>query len=65
MKEYKAISPSMKDQWSGNTLRRFFFSHLPAPMRSSIHVVVVATARCVVLIRAPKSLVRPVLGILL
>src|SRR4051794_2764507 len=32
-----AISPSMKDQWSGKTLRRFFFARVASPSRSSAH----------------------------
>src|SRR4029079_12160845 len=32
-----AISPSMKDQWSGKTLRRFFLARVARPSRSSAH----------------------------
>ena len=32
-KLHSAISPSMKDQWSGKTLRSCFFSNPPRPMR--------------------------------
>src|SRR5215216_2871433 len=32
-----AISPSMNDQWSGKTLRRFFFASVARPSRSSAH----------------------------
>src|SRR6478735_12604396 len=34
-KLHRAISPSMNDQWSGKTLRRFFFIAVPRPRRSS------------------------------
>src|SRR5215212_5608287 len=34
-KLHRAISPSMNDQWSGKTLRRFFFIAVPSPRRSS------------------------------
>src|ERR1700712_2583661 len=37
-KLHRAISPSMKDQWSGKTLRRFFFARPARPRRSSAHV---------------------------
>src|SRR3954447_22392362 len=36
-KLHRAISPSMKDQWSGKTLRRFFFARVARPSRSSAH----------------------------
>src|SRR5918993_1072255 len=36
-KLHRAISPSMNDQWSGNTLRRFFFIPVARPRRSSAH----------------------------
>src|SRR3954467_10198372 len=36
-KLHRAISPSMKDQWSGKTLRRFFFARVASPRRSSAH----------------------------
>src|SRR4051794_32582379 len=32
-----AISPSMNDQWSGKTLRRFFLAMVARPSRSSAH----------------------------
>src|SRR4029453_9043967 len=32
-----AISPSMNDQWSGKTLRRFFLASVARPSRSSAH----------------------------
>src|SRR5689334_25150167 len=34
-KLHRAISPSMKDQWSGKTLRRFFLARPASPRRSS------------------------------
>src|SRR3954447_23787477 len=34
-KLHSAISPSMNDQWSGKTLRRFFFASVARPSRSS------------------------------
>ncbi len=37
-KLHSAISPSMKDQWSGKTLRRFFFITVARPRRSSAQV---------------------------
>src|ERR1700712_4614224 len=37
-KLHRAISPSMKDQWSGKTLRRFFFARPARPRRSSAQV---------------------------
>src|SRR5690349_19431231 len=37
-KLHSAISPSMKDQWSGNTLRMFFFITDARPRRSSAQV---------------------------
>src|SRR3954466_11838860 len=36
-KLHSAISPSMKDQWSGKTLRRFFLAMVASPSRSSAH----------------------------
>src|SRR6478735_4418855 len=36
-KDHSAISPSMNDQWSGNTLRRFFRMAVASPSRSSNH----------------------------
>src|SRR5687768_7547858 len=33
----RATSPSMNDQWSGKTLRRFFFISVARPSRSSAH----------------------------
>src|SRR3954464_13014580 len=36
-KLHSAISPSMNDQWSGKTLRRFFFARVASPSRSSAH----------------------------
>ena len=36
-KLHSAISPSMNDQWSGKTLRRFFFIAVARPRRSSAH----------------------------
>ena len=38
-----AISPSMKDQWSGKTLRRFFFMAVPRPRRSSAQLATTPT----------------------
>src|SRR6476661_7174038 len=37
-KLHSAISPSMKDQWSGKTLRRFFLAIVARPSRSSAQV---------------------------
>src|SRR5688500_1873480 len=37
MKLHSAISPSMKDQWSGKTLRICFFATVARPRRSSAH----------------------------
>ena len=36
-KLHSAISPSMNDQWSGKTLRRFFLAIVARPRRSSVH----------------------------
>src|SRR3954447_865289 len=36
-KLHSAISPSMKDQWSGKTFRRFFLAMVASPSRSSAH----------------------------
>src|SRR3954451_25012704 len=36
-KLHSAISPSMNDQWSGKTLRRFFLASVARPRRSSAH----------------------------
>ena len=36
-KLHSAISPSMKDQWSGKTLRRFLRAAVARPSRSSAH----------------------------
>src|SRR4051812_28745611 len=36
-KLHSAISPSMNDQWSGKTLRRFFLAMVASPSRSSAH----------------------------
>src|SRR4051812_7310462 len=36
-KLHSAISPSMNDQWSGKTLRRFFLAIVARPSRSSAH----------------------------
>src|SRR3954447_7830622 len=36
-KLHSAISPSMNDQWSGKTLRRFFLARVASPRRSSAH----------------------------
>ncbi len=38
MNENRAISPSMKDQWSGNTLRRRTPLSFDRPTRSSAHL---------------------------
>ena len=37
-KLHSAISPSMNDQWSGKTLRMFFFATVARPRRSSAQV---------------------------
>ena len=42
-KLHRAISPSMNDQWSGKTLRRFFFIAVARPRRSSAHVATTPT----------------------
>ena len=39
-KLHSAISPSMKDQWSGKTLRICFFMAVPSPSRSSAQVAI-------------------------
>src|SRR3954447_8670237 len=36
-KLHSAISPSMNDQWSGKTFRRFFLAIVARPSRSSAH----------------------------
>ena len=41
-KLHSAISPSMKDQWSGKTLRRFFLAMDARPSRSSAQVAAAA-----------------------
>ncbi len=48
-KLHSAISPSMKDQWSGKTLRTCFFATPARPVRSSAQVARPATGfgRCV------------------
>src|SRR6476620_1738506 len=43
-KLHRAISPSMKDQWSGKTLRRFFFMAVPRPRRSSAQLAIAPAA---------------------
>src|SRR4051794_13303147 len=78
-KLHSAISPSMKDQWSGKTLRRFFLAMVARPSRSSAHsataptglgleavaavVFVVATLLVSMLMRG--SLARALLGVAL
>src|SRR3982751_6337128 len=42
-KLHRAISPSMNDQWSGKTLRRFFFAAPARPSRSSAQVAAAPT----------------------
>src|SRR5690349_4573392 len=42
-KLHRAISPSMKDQWSGKTLRTCFFASVASPTRSSIQLAAPAT----------------------
>src|SRR5215207_3019776 len=37
-KDHSAISPSMNDQWSGKTLRRFLRTTVASPNRSSAQV---------------------------
>ena len=39
-KLHNAISPSMNDQWSGNTLRRFLRAIVASPSRSSAQVAI-------------------------
>ena len=39
-KLHNAISPSMNDQWSGNTLRRFLRASVASPSRSSAQVAI-------------------------
>src|SRR4051812_38853317 len=78
-KLHSAISPSMNDQWSGKTLRRFFLASVARPSRSSAHsaalptglgfeavaavVFVVATLLVSMLMRG--SLARALLGVAL
>ena len=54
-KLHSAISPSMNDQWSGKTLRRFFFMAVPRPSRSSAQL---ATAPIRAGLRAEAAWVR-------
>ena len=42
-KLHSAISPSMKDQWSGKTLRTCFLETAARPVRSSTQVATPAT----------------------
>ncbi|GAA5772543.1 hypothetical protein Aros01_09100 [Streptosporangium roseum] len=42
MNEYSAISPSRNDQWSGKIFRKFRLRKFPAPMRSSMKLLVLA-----------------------
>src|SRR5687768_3547221 len=42
-KLHRAISPSMNDQWSGKTLRRFFLLKVARPSRSSAQVAAAPT----------------------
>ncbi len=44
MNEYSAISPSMKDQWSGKTLLRLRRTKFEEPSRWSTQSAVPATA---------------------
>ncbi len=49
MKQYRAISPSMNDQWSGKTLLSDRRANVAAPSRSSNHPnirFVIAPLRC-------------------
>src|SRR3954469_21873582 len=41
-KLHSAISPSMNDQWSGKTLRRFFLASVARPSRSSAQLAAAA-----------------------
>jgi hypothetical protein len=51
-KLHSAISPSMNDQWSGNTLRNCFFISPARPTRSSSQVTGPAIGLRLVLVRA-------------
>ncbi len=58
MKLYSAISPSMNDQWSGKTLRRFFFIAVPRPSRSSTQLATPPSAPACVAVAAWVRLLR-------
>ncbi len=47
MKEYSAISPSMNDQWSGNSLREKNLTKPPMLVRSSTQLAVFPATRAV------------------
>src|SRR5690349_14516381 len=51
----------MKDQWSGKTLRRFFFIMVARPRRSSAQVATVAPLAGVPVLAATESLLEMVL----
>ncbi len=61
-KLHSAISPSMNDQWSGKTLRRFFRISVARPSRSSAQV---AAAPALLGFEAIAGSLRLVLAILL
>src|ERR1700712_4235909 len=58
MKLHRAISPSMKDQWSGKTLRRFFLASPASPSRSSAHSAAAPTLLGLAALLALVPLVR-------
>src|SRR5699024_9973257 len=70
MKEYSAISPSRKDQWSGKILRPNSLTILEMPTRVSRKSAVAAmrgdgwSVACVpaLIVHAPRNSVRPALG---
>src|SRR3954471_4877518 len=64
-KLHSAISPSMKDQWSGKTLRRFFFARPARPSRSSAHPAAAPTLLGLAALLALVPLVRATESVLI
>ncbi len=58
-KLHSAISPSMKDQWSGKTLRICFFMAVARPVRSSAQVAAAAMWFTLGALAALVPLLRP------
>ncbi len=58
-KLHSAISPSMKDQWSGKTLRICFFIAVARPVRSSAQLAAAPTRFTLGALAALVRFVRP------